>query len=265
MIPGDPIAPPVGKLRELNPRLPLEVFEEMFKPFDKSLVKEKKQGGAKISFVEWYNYVARAHQLLAEFGFSVEIRGMYEFGGHLFIVIRFIDHERGAHFDNIGCAPVSKDKLKGYGGAGPEAFSQGLRRAMALAGMGLDMYLNDADYEHVVDGVERAKPEDSAEPKAAAEKAEDKGAADGDGKADANAPTDEQIQRLRALAEVFKAEKAAAEERGDENNADAWADDLDKYAKMCQKTRTKRTYGLAIREMKAILEQEGVEYDDEGK
>lgn len=238
--------PPAVEDRALHPRLPAEVFKALFEPFDKALVKEKKQGGAKISFVEWYNYVARASQELAEFGFCSEVRGMYEFGGHLFIVVRVVNNETGCWHDQVGCAPVSKDKLKGYGGAGPEAMSQGLRRAFAMHGLGLDMYVNDQDFEAIMDGLGEVTTPGGDE----ADAAKDEEAAKPATQQATVPPTDDQLLRLRALGELLQ------------NNG--FNEDVQAWGRKLQKTRTRATAGVIIREMKALLDEEGIEYD-EGK
>jgi hypothetical protein len=108
---------------------------------------EKKVSGRKLDYVEWYHYVMRANKEW-EAGFSSEITLLKTEGEYLHMVVRVTDNVTGVRHDGVGLALVEKSKDKGFGGAAPEAYSQALRRAFALHGMGIDMYMDPDELKH---------------------------------------------------------------------------------------------------------------------
>lgn len=152
-----------------TPLTPRELFAKRFKPFSDKVKKTKSVGGrSDITFVEWSQYLIRGWLHDFPLGFSTEITKVIEVGGvhellvgrkdakkmtlvddrQLLLVIRVCDLSTGTFQEGTGVAPIAKDKSN-YGGAAAEAESQGLRRAFAKFGVGLEMYLDDDEFEAV--------------------------------------------------------------------------------------------------------------------
>jgi hypothetical protein len=239
------------------------LFERLFEPFPDEVVKERKQQGQTLTYAEWYVYVARANKEMAPLGFSSEIRSLQVAGEYLYCVVRITDHNTSRHHDGLGLAPVGKSKAKGFGGAGPEAYSQALRRAFAMFGMGLSWYMDEGDIEWTLSEEEDAGNENKegagsqgdsgdADAQGSSASGERKGEAESEGEEAGDEPTTKQLARLEALGKLCKDE------------------DIDVSAQRRKLSRdyTKRVAGLVIREMKKLLEDEGIEWeegDDEGK
>jgi hypothetical protein len=242
---------------------PRQLFDRLFEPFPDEVVKERKQQGQNLTYAEWYVYVARANKEMAPLGFSSEIRSMIVAGEYLYIVVRVTDHNTNRHHDGLGLAPVEKSKSKGFGGAGPEAYSQALRRAFAMYGMGLNWYMEDGDIEWVLsegddegneseEGAGSGDDTDASESQGSTATGKREGETEGEGEEAGDEPTTKQLARLEALGKLCKDE------------------DIDVSAQRRKLSRdyTKRVAGLVIREMKKLLEDEGIEWeegDDEGK
>ena len=116
-------------------------------PFPANLMAEKKVQGRKLDYVEWYHYVMRANSEWEQ-KFSSQITLLKTEGEYLHIVVRVTDNETQVYHDGVGLAKVDKSKDKGFGGAAPEAYSQAIRRAFALHGMGIDMYMDRDELVH---------------------------------------------------------------------------------------------------------------------
>ena len=134
----------------------LKTFLDLFEPFPDELKSEKKQGGQDITFVEWHEYVIRAHRTFPQ-GYSkaVEVttaEGYDKKGAPvatLIVKVRITDEETGAYQEALGSADAGKTS---WGGAVAEAESQAMRRAFANWGLGLEMYLDDDQWEFWNDG-----------------------------------------------------------------------------------------------------------------
>lgn len=160
-------------------------FKTRFQPFDASLKKTKRKAGQSMTFVEWVQYIIRAHTTDFPDGFSVEVRMVKEIGANVVVVMRVIDLATGAFMDGTGMAPVDKDK-DNWGGAMPEAESQALRRAFAKWGMGLEMYLDEDETAQALTTVEPPKP----------------------------APSEQQVQTMKTLMWVLDEAKAVEDPIG---------------------------------------------------
>lgn len=246
---------------------PRELFALRFHPFPDESKKTKSVGGrSDITFVEWHKYIVRGW--LADFpeGFSTEITKVVEIGGvnelmfgrkgakemtlvddrQLLLVIRVIDLATGTYQEGTGVAPISKDKSN-YGGAAAEAESQGLRRAFAKFGVGLEMYLDDDEFNLVSSqfGEAPAAPEQSDEP--AADAPADETEQDPD-------PLDITEAQSRTLKEIAKAvtEWATEEEIGGDREAvGIVADMLDQAREKIGNARDqKKSAGIVIRKLR---------------
>ncbi len=138
-----------------------EQFEKLFIPFPDDVKTTTPMGKkGEITYVEWYHHIARAWRDFPQ-GFSTQITKVFEFGGHLVMVIRVTNEATGCYQEASGSAKVDKEKSN-YGGATAEAESQALRRAFAKHGLGLEMYMDDEDRHQVEkparkDQIERMK------------------------------------------------------------------------------------------------------------
>jgi len=129
----------------------LKIFNDLFQPFPEELQATKKQGGQEITFVEWHQYVLRAHRQFPD-GYSKDVKvtsvqGRDKKGepvSTLIVTVRITDVYTGAYQEALGAADAGKTS---WGGAVAEAESQALRRAFANWGLGLDMYLDDDQFD----------------------------------------------------------------------------------------------------------------------
>lgn len=143
---------------------PLDYFNRCFEDFPAEIVKTRKQKNERLTYVEWYNYIARAHKEFQPKGFTTEVRGVHAAGGYLYLVVRVTNLNTMQYHDGLGLAPLEKSKAKGFGGAGPEAFSQGLRRAFACHGMGLPFYMNEDEQIYATDNEEEDEGDENDSP-----------------------------------------------------------------------------------------------------
>lgn len=130
-----------------------ELFESLFEPFPNEVKQTKTQGGQSITFVSWIHYVIRAWNTFPE-GYSKDVR-VTEVGGQLIVTVRITDRKSGCYQEALGAAPAEK---KSWGGAMAEAESQAFRRAMANWGLGLEMYLDDDEWERVARTINSSAP-----------------------------------------------------------------------------------------------------------
>lgn len=146
----------------------LKTFEALFVPFADAVKKDKKQGGQTITFVDWPQYVMRAHREFPE-GYSkavtnvTSVTGMDKNGEEvstMVLTVRITCNQTGAYQDACGAADAGKTS---WGGAMAEAESQAFRRAMAQWGLGLEMYLDDDDYDFWTQGRDEDEEEDEEE------------------------------------------------------------------------------------------------------
>lgn len=196
-------------------------FKTRFQPFDASLKKTKKKAGQSMTFVEWVQYIIRAHTTDFPEGFSVEVRMVKEVGSNVVVVMRVIDAATGMFMDATGMAPTDKDK-DNWGGAMAEAESQALRRAFAKWGMGLEMYLDEDETAAALDSME-PKPEP---------------------------PTEQQMLRMKGLGMVLDELIESGDERAEKMKAGARA-----YVK--KHGSTAETYDRLIPQLKKHMIESG--------
>lgn len=118
-----------------------ELFNVLFKPFSDKVKQTKKQAGQEITFVSWIHYVVRAWHQFPQ-GYSKDVR-VNEVGGQLVVTVRITDRASGCYQEALGAAPADKTS---WGGAMAEAESQAFRRAMANFGLGLEMYMDEDEF-----------------------------------------------------------------------------------------------------------------------
>jgi hypothetical protein len=136
-----------------------KLFEDLFKPFPDAVKETKTVQGTKATYVSWIHYVARAHNTFPE-GYSKSlvvnnVRGFQydkKTGAEvevntLVVTCRITDNRSGAYQEALGSADAGKTS---WGGAVTEAESQAMRRAFANWGLGLEMYMDDAEFERTV-------------------------------------------------------------------------------------------------------------------
>ncbi len=110
----------------------LEAF--LAAPFPDSCHKQLKKGGAKITFVSWTDYVLRLNDLVGVDGWALDVN-LNEIGGRLVCTAKLTI--LNVCKSNVG--DEEEDKA-GYGTASTNAFSQAIRRACALFGLGMYLY-----------------------------------------------------------------------------------------------------------------------------
>jgi len=132
----------------------LKTFKRLFEPFSDDLKKEKDGFG---TFVEWHQYVLRGHREFPE-GYSKSISNITNAHGQtwdkkkkamvdvstLIVTVRITCNQTGAYQEALGSADAGKTS---WGGAVAEAESQAMRRAFANWGLGLEMYLDDNQFD----------------------------------------------------------------------------------------------------------------------
>ena len=136
-----------------------KLFEDLFKPFPDAVKETKTVQGTKATYVSWIHYVARAHNTFPD-GYSKSlvvnnIRGFHvdkKTGAEsevntLVVTCRITDNRSGAYQEALGSADAGKTS---WGGAVTEAESQAMRRTFANWGLGLEMYMDDAEFERTV-------------------------------------------------------------------------------------------------------------------
>jgi hypothetical protein len=138
-----------------------ELFDRLFVPFPDEVKITKKMGKkGNITFVEWFEYVARAHTEFPQ-GYSKSVTMCKQVGDEMVVCVRISDNATGHFQDALGSAPADKDK-DNYGGAIAEAEAQALKRAFANWGLGLEMYMEDDQFDRIM-GIEPAEVEEEPE------------------------------------------------------------------------------------------------------
>lgn len=123
-----------------------ELETELARPFDKSWVKEKRQGGRAISFVHWHLYVHRLNELVGP-GWSMGDPILRDVGGKL--VMGLPVTILGVTRINFGSEEAEHGeadddgKVRDFGSAETNSFAQALKRTLALFGLGLYLYDKD--------------------------------------------------------------------------------------------------------------------------
>lgn len=139
-------------------------FHRRLRPFHQALLSEKTQGGQTMTYVSWWNYIARAWDEF-DHGFSKAVMSVQEIGQMAVVVIRITDHQTGAYMDSTGAVdllvndkrnPGKKrfESANEFGGPVIKAEQMALCRAMACFGVGINMYTgkNPHHYEHMLNG-----------------------------------------------------------------------------------------------------------------
>lgn len=122
----------------------LEMYKTLFVPFPDEVKSEQSMGKkGRITFVEWYHYIARAWKEFPE-GFTKEVTKLAVSGDYLLCVVRITDKATGLYMESTGSAPVSKGS-ENFGGAAAESEHQATKRAFAHFGLGLEMYMDEED------------------------------------------------------------------------------------------------------------------------
>lgn len=143
-------------------------------PLDPARVKQRKQGGKPISYLEGYDAIKAANQIFGYGGWSYRVNDvtfvrMHDVGFYQAIVtVRVGDVER----TDVGCCDVAVSRDKGIDAASADAFqtalkgaaTDGLKRALRTFGsqFGNDLYDTDdpnrADHEQHPQGARQAQP-----------------------------------------------------------------------------------------------------------
>lgn len=127
-------------------------------PFPTDWVKQKTQGGRRISFVSWHLYIYRLNELVGP-GWSMgtpictEVGGKFVMGLPISILgvtrINFgSEDEEHGNADEDG-------KVRDFGSAETNAYAQALKRTLALFGMGLSLYDKDGVMRRTVSPKQR--------------------------------------------------------------------------------------------------------------
>jgi hypothetical protein len=142
---------------------PLDLYRVLFVPFPDDVKSTQSMGKkGRITFVEWYHYVARAWKEFPE-GFTKEITKLAVSGDYLLCVVRITDKKTGLYMESTGSAPVSKGS-ENFGGAAAESEHQATKRAFAHFGLGLEMYMDTEDFQQADPDAEPPAPRTEPEP-----------------------------------------------------------------------------------------------------
>lgn len=246
----------------------LPLFNRLFEPFEDALKKTKDVAGRKITFVPWPHYVARAHKEFPE-GYSKQIICVKQVDGiaekkdgtrfdtkTLIVGVRITDHQTGTYQEGLGSADAGK---LAWGGAMAEAESQATRRAFANFGLGLEMYLNDPEFDAISSMLDDHQYEtderegmQQPEPEEAEEEADD-----------SDLPSEPEGENPAATAremQVVKDLGATLRERAERDLDSELANFLDEQvAKLKTFGLTHRVAGMVIRELRAKCEELGID------
>lgn len=112
------------------------VFEKLRQRVEPEHIKQRKQGGATLDYVEWH----KVADLLDERapGWACEIREVGHIGGKVFIKVAMTI--AGVTRENIG---YEDDEKSGYGDPFSNSFSMAFRRVAALFGLARHLYSKD--------------------------------------------------------------------------------------------------------------------------
>jgi hypothetical protein len=138
----------------------VELFNTLFKPFANA-VKQQTDAPGSPTFVSWIHYVVRGWNQFPQ-GYSKEITHIQQITGvdkegnrvdTLIVGVRITDEESLVSQTALGSADCGKTS---WGGAVAEAESQAFRRAMANFGMGLEMYMDEDEFNRTQRALEAA-------------------------------------------------------------------------------------------------------------
>ncbi len=220
-------------------KTPLDLYRVLFEPFPDDVKETQQMGGkGRITYVEWYHYIARAWKEFPK-GFSKEIRKIVGIGTvrpnptgdgteiddrQIIITVRITDEATMNFMESTGSADASK-KSSNYGGCSVEAEHQATKRAFAHFGLGLEMYMDTEDMEQADPDAEPPQPKTEPEP--------------------------EQLQRMKQL---VKACEGAGKEMADIINTER---------KAVKSVRDKKwRIILAIEVLEDAMKKEGLEVPD---
>jgi hypothetical protein len=141
------------------------LFNTLFKPFGRA-VKQTSDAPGSPTFVSWIHYVVRGWNQFPE-GYSKTITQVQQITGRawnkkakeweptstLIVGVRIMDKASGCVQEALGSADSGK---QAWGGAIAEAESQAFRRAMANFGMGLEMYMDEDEFNRTQRALEAA-------------------------------------------------------------------------------------------------------------
>lgn len=247
-----------------NEKQTLALFRRLFEPFKDELKKTKKQGGRSITFVEWVQYIIRAHQEFSQ-GFHTEVRSITEIArgatdddgnplASIILVVRVTCIATGMYHEATGMAPATKDKAT-WGGAAAEAESQALRRAFAHFGLGLEMYLDDDEFFYTRDSVAVALGVDTDEDPEGEEDEEN-----GEG-GDPTAITEAQQARIRQYRDRLL--EGVRDGVLDASEVEGMLSGI--RSKLKKSKDRKKAAGVVIRRLRSWAEEAGFDLDTEGE
>src|SRR5262245_18299385 len=120
-----------------GPRSIQDIFTELSRPLAKRHLETRKQGGAELTYLPWYQAVRYLDHIAP--GWTYEIRSVSEFREMCVITVRItIPAAEGLIWrEATGIEPFD---VKGFGDPVSNAASMALRRAAAHFGLGLGLY-----------------------------------------------------------------------------------------------------------------------------
>jgi hypothetical protein len=114
-----------------------ELEDALAARFPEECHRTKPKGGKDITFVTWTDYILRLNDLVGVGGWQLEVR-QDEIGGRLVCTAKL--EILGVRKSNVG---DEEEEKTGYGTACTNAYSQAVRRACALFGLGMYLYYLD--------------------------------------------------------------------------------------------------------------------------
>jgi hypothetical protein len=120
-----------------NPRSIREIIADLSKPIADRHLRERKQGGQTLIYIEWHTAVRYLDHFAP--GWCSEIRSVSSIGNRCVVVVRL----------SIPCAEglvyreatgQEEEDLRGYGDPSSNAEAMALKRAAAKFGLGLHLY-----------------------------------------------------------------------------------------------------------------------------
>ena len=114
-----------------------KILQELTKELPSDVVKTRKQGGAELSYIEWFTAADYLDRLAIDWSSKVE--SVHVAGGNVIVVVSItID---GVTRSNVGLEPLDTSS---YGDPASNSFAMAFKRAAALFGLARHLYHKDA-------------------------------------------------------------------------------------------------------------------------
>ncbi len=132
---------PIASTEAIGKSAPLrsirEIVADLSKPIPERHLRQRKQGGKDITYVEWHTVIRYLDHFAP--GWCYEVRNVSQIGERCVVVVRItVPCLEGSVFREA--TGTEDEELKGYGDPSSNAEAMALKRAAAKLGLGLYLY-----------------------------------------------------------------------------------------------------------------------------